>query len=478
MWRGFGAETEAEPAQRGYFRPRISSISGVLAMTKQRLFTTTLPSMKDDIETAHTSAHTSPYNLAINPSVVDLGNGMILSGTRYPSPGRASFGDVMAYSRSASARPSIDSQTAHGIYGIDSSGDPLGIHDQSDTEGQDSDDKCANKTSKIFRGIALMLLIALSWVGTLYLMKISFKSEKTLIAFTTNQFNSNYTQHLNSDSNTETQQISPQSYTLEEDYEVVFDAPFLATWFCSLWNILFLPIYTISQLFCCNKEHESTKKMLIESIQGFMEKGFTLMQFFTRCGFFCVLWMITNYMLIFSLRILDITVVMAMFSTSVSIVYLLSWVVLHQKFVGIRIVAVIICDTGIALLVYMDGVQQHRTLAAVMIGFGSAIGSAIFRVFFKRMIGYTSFAQMSLFFTLIGLMNAFLMWPLILLLYLFGAEIIVWSQIPWETLTGSAILSLMANILGNFGIVWTYELFLTLGIFSAIPFCSRKKHFC
>ncbi|CAG2118675.1 unnamed protein product, partial [Medioppia subpectinata] len=261
--------------------------------------------------------------------------------------------------------------------------DPLGIHDQSDTEGADNEDKCSNKTSKIFRGIVLMLMIALSWVGTLCLMKISFKSEKTLIAFPTNQYNNNYTQHLDSsDSNTETQQLSPQSYTLEEDYEVVFDAPFLATWYCSLWNILFLPIYTISHLCCCNKEHESTKKISLLALE--------------------------------------------------------------------LIVAVIICDTGIALLVYMDGVQQHRTLAAVMIGFGSAIGSAIFRVFFKRMIGYTSFAQMSLFFTLIGLMNAFLMWPLILLLYLFGAEIIVWSQIPWETLTCSAILSLMANILGNF----------------------------
>ena len=88
------------------------------------------------------------------------------------------------------------------------------------------------------------------------------------------------------------------------------------------------------------------------------------------------------------------------------------------------------------------------------------------------MIGYTSFAQMSLFFTLIGLMNAFLMWPFILLLYLFGAETIIWSQIPWHTLTGSAVMLLTANLLGNLGIVWTYELFLNLGIFCAIPIAS------
>jgi hypothetical protein len=128
MWKGFGTENETEPTQRGYFRPRISSISGVLAMTKQRLFTSTMPSMKDDIETAHTSSHTSPYNLAINPSVIESYgldpriNGMCLTGARCPSPARSSFGDVMTFSRSASARPSIDSQTAHAIYehsGID-----------------------------------------------------------------------------------------------------------------------------------------------------------------------------------------------------------------------------------------------------------------------------------------------------------------------------------------------------------------------
>ncbi|CAG2161587.1 unnamed protein product [Oppiella nova] len=342
---------------------------------------------------------------------------------------------------------------------------PFGINEQNNSEsGENSQTKCSNKTKKILRGIVLMIMISFSWVGALYLMKISFNK-------VVNEDNP-YSLHLSSNSTDSTRHEAQTTYTIEKDYEVVFDAPFLATWFCSLWNILFLPIYTLSRLCCCHKD--STRKMFVESIQGFMEKGFTLMQFFGRCGSFCVLWMITNYMLIFALRILDTTVVMALFSCSVSIVYLLSWVVLHQQFVGIRvsrIVAVIICDTGIALLVYMDGVQ-HKTLAAVMIAFGAAISGSIYKVFFKRTIGYTTFAQMSLFFTLMGLMNAFLMWPLILLLYLFGAETIVWSQIPWTTLTGSAALLLLANILGNFGIAWTYELFLNLGIFFAIPISS------
>lgn len=41
------------------------------------------------------------------------------------------------------------------------------------------------------------------------------------------------------------------------------------------------------------------------------------------------------------------------------------------------------------------------------------------------MFGFWSIAQMSLFFTLIGLFNAFLMWPVVLLLYFLGVELIV-----------------------------------------------------
>jgi hypothetical protein len=92
------------------------------------------------------------------------------------------------------------------------------------------------------------------------------------------------------------------------------------------------------------------------------------------------------------------------------------------------------------------------------------------------MIGYTTFAQMSLFFTLVGLLNAFLMWPLVLLLYFFGVETIIWSQIPWTKLMGSAALSLTANVLGNFGLIWTYDVFLTLGLFFAIPISSGELY--
>jgi hypothetical protein len=60
-------------------------------------------------------------------------------------------------------------------------------------------------------------------------------------------------------------------------------------------------------------------------------------RFLTRCSLFCLLWVATNYMYIHSLRILLATDVMALFATNVSCVYLLSWVILHEQFVGVRV---------------------------------------------------------------------------------------------------------------------------------------------
>ena len=90
------------------------------------------------------------------------------------------------------------------------------------------------------------------------------------------------------------------------------------------------------------------------------------------------------------------------------------------------------------------------------------------------MIGYGSYGELSLFFTLIGLLNLFLLWPFVLLLYLTGSEHLVWSQIPWIPLSAAAALSLAANLMAYIGLYWTYEGFLSTGLVLAIPISSGE----
>ena len=87
--------------------------------------------------------------------------------------------------------------------------------------------------------------------------------------------------------------------------------------------------------------------------------------------------------------------VTALFATNASFVYLLSWVILQEQFVGIRILAVILSTTGISLLVYMDGVAGSKTLGAVSIATAAAAVSSVYKVLFKKVMGEVSFGQAS-----------------------------------------------------------------------------------
>lgn len=92
----------------------------------------------------------------------------------------------------------------------------------------------------------------------------------------------------------------------------------------------------------------------------------------------------------------------------------------------------------------------------------------------RRMIGFTTFSQMALFHSLVGVLNALLAWPMIFILYATGVEIIVWSEIPWFLMTIASVCMLIANLIANFGVICTYEFFISLGIFLAIPISAGK----
>ncbi|XP_011496273.1 PREDICTED: putative thiamine transporter SLC35F3 isoform X3 [Ceratosolen solmsi marchali] len=254
---------------------------------------------------------------------------------------------------------------------------------------------------------------------------------------------------------------------LAKKQTISYNAPFFTTWFCTNWTVLYFPVYFITQII--KSKCSTPSEIITESLRGFRDKGLSGGRFLTRCSLFCGLWVATNYMYIHSLRILLATDVMTLFATNVACVYLLSWVILHEQFVGVRIVAVILCDTGIALLAYMDGITGSPTLGGVVLAASAAAGSAVYKVLFKKVIGDTTFGEISLFFSIIGICNAALLWPICLVLYFSGVEYILWEKFPWIVLLAASILHLAANMLGNFSIAVTYNLFVTLGLITAVP---------
>ncbi|PIK45158.1 putative histone deacetylase 6 isoform X1 [Apostichopus japonicus] len=110
----------------------------------------------------------------------------------------------------------------------------------------------------------------------------------------------------------------------------------------------------------------------------------------------------------------------------------------------------------------------YQYVSSVMMG-DLCFNVDVQKVLFKRYVGDANYGQVSLFLTLLGLFNAFVLWPSILAVYYTGFEYWDWNDMPWDYLCGSAAMSVVFNFLVNFGIAVTFPLFIALGTVVGIP---------
>lgn len=91
----------------------------------------------------------------------------------------------------------------------------------------------------------------------------------------------------------------------------------------------------------------------------------------------------------------------------------------------------------------------------------------LYQVLLKWRVGDASIYQMTLFLSVIGAFNTVTLFPVVLLLHFTGVEILY--HIPWNFVIWSSILGVIFNFLINFGIAYTYPLFISLGTLLGIP---------
>ena len=121
---------------------------------------------------------------------------------------------------------------------------------------------------------------------------------------------------------------------------------------------------------------------------------------------------------------------------------------------------------GIVLFAYVDGFRTASTIG-VLLSVGSAVGAATYKVLLKWRVGDASLYQMALFLSSLGLFVAATLWPIALLLHFLGVEKI--DNVPWGYLCASSALGLLFNFSINFGIAYTFPLFISLGTILGIP---------
>ncbi|XP_061397896.1 uncharacterized protein LOC133333602 isoform X1 [Musca vetustissima] len=348
---------------------------------------------------------------------------------------------------------------------------------------------CSELAQKMYFGVCVTILVTASWVGATHCIKFLYLNRSTYMT-AIDDIDSLAADELDFVTDIQGVELGIDSllpvndHTLSlEDVEDatkifsippeppkssnIFSAPFFAAWFFTNFSLLFFPIYVLGRISLrkCDKPGE----ILGDILRGFRDRGFTIGRFLNRCLSFCILWLLTTYLYTLSLRVLFATDAMALFATNVACVYLLSWVILHEQFVGVRIVAVILCDTGIALLAYMDGITESPTLSGVVLATLAAACYAVFRVMFRKVMGDPPVGQIAFAFTTLGFLNALLMWPICVALYLTGTEIMPSDRMPWIILLIASILLLVFHILMQFSSAVTYNMFVTLGLITAVP---------
>ncbi|XP_038049255.1 putative thiamine transporter SLC35F3 [Patiria miniata] len=261
-------------------------------------------------------------------------------------------------------------------------------------------------------------------------------------------------------------QFSQSTYTTE------FSSASVNVWFSTSWMLVCYPVYILGALVFLPRSRsvEGFKNLYRDAETVFGGRGLCLRTFATLTVPFAACWAVTNYLYVYALGKIAAADVTAIFSSNTAFIYVFSWLWLHERLVllPVRSVSVLMSIGGMVLVSYADGFKGTTALG-VSFSIGAAIGSAIYKVLFKRFIGDASSGQVSLFLSVLGIFNILCLWPFIIIFYYTDVETWSFDNIPWDYLCGSAALSVAFNFLINFGIALTYPLFIALGTVVGIP---------
>ena len=227
---------------------------------------------------------------------------------------------------------------------------------------------------------------------------------------------------------------------------------------------LTIPIFFLSGKGRLNQS--GVKYLLKHSVSVFSKRGITFPSLLTSSVLFGTIWAVTNYMYARALISIAATDVTALFSSAPAYVFLFSICVLGEPPLILRFVAVAMAIAGIVLFAYVDGFEI-ASVVGVVLSVGSAIGAAFYKVLLKWRVGDASFYQMALFLSMLSLFVTLVFWPIILLLHYLGVEKV--ENVPWGYICASSALGLLFNFSINFGIAYTFPLFISLGTILGIP---------
>ncbi|KAK3550495.1 hypothetical protein QTP86_031491, partial [Hemibagrus guttatus] len=239
----------------------------------------------------------------------------------------------------------------------------------------------------------------------------------------------------------------------------------------AIWNLLMFPLYYVG--YFLTEKHRETPTAQFRRCVRFLGDGKVTVRVLLRFSApFSVFWSGSGFLYLRALSRMSVTDCSAVMCCSSSFTFLLTWICLKERFLGVRVVAVILSITGIVMLAYSDGFYSD-SITGVALGVGSASCSALYNgvcVLYRKRVGTLDPGPASVLLCCVGLCALVLHSWVCVLLYVTHMEFWPPSQpVPWNTLCITASLLLVFNVLVKMGGVCTYPVLITLGLLLTVP---------
>ena len=273
-------------------------------------------------------------------------------------------------------------------------------------------------------------------------------------------------------------------------------APFFIMWFTTSFKLLcIVPVLwhnkkqsnkTMHAQNVVDIDDMNNNNTNTDSIHGTNEKDIdninipTMRHLLTAVPFFYLLYVGANYSYVRALDSISASQLTVLFSSCPAWVYLLSIICLDKEMFTLRKLFAVILSIGGVIIITIDNANKNNVnmfsfsdgteLFGCILAILSAIFAASYKVMFKKIFGNMNIWYVSKFLFYLGLFNLLLMWIIVLLFELIHVESLVgFDNMPWFYLIGAALLGLTFDFLINFGIAFTYPLFISLGTIVGIP---------
>ncbi|TDH74408.1 hypothetical protein CCR75_001973 [Bremia lactucae] len=171
------------------------------------------------------------------------------------------------------------------------------------------------------------------------------------------------------------------------------------------------------------------------------------------------LWFLANYTYNESLNLTSVSSSTIVSSTSTVFTFLLSVMVLHEPFVKMNVMGVIVCLIGNLTTILNDTkvAQGTNPVLGDFVAFFAAFMYGVYTTAIRALIPHEEQVNLSLFFGFVGLINMIVLLPVVLCFHITGIESL--RSLSFEILLLMGVKGLLDNVLSDY--LWARAVFLT-----------------